>query len=277
MGTRTVDWRVLATWGCLALFGGCSSAIFDDPPDSGSGGSGGFMDGSGGTAPGSGGDGPDMADDTPMMDGGDVSDVDSAAVDMSTADMGMDADAGEVGSDGPIDAPPGIMPTLLGQVLISELLNDSSVFSDDFGEWFEVFNPSLDTNFDLNGCTLADSSNSAIITRSIVMLPGSFHTFALSMMAFVPDFVYVGVKLDNQLPDSITLSCGNTMIDKFVYDPRLGASGHSFSVDPLHLHPGENNVTGNFCVSNVPFHTVGGISDFGTPNLPNPPCPAGRF
>jgi hypothetical protein len=276
MGTRTVDWRLLATWGCLALLGGCTPAKFDR--DSGSGGSGGLMEGSGGTTPGTGGDGLDMAaDETPLADATDSGDMDSASADLAM-DMGMDAEtSGEVAPEVPIDAPMGIMPTVLGQVLISELLNDSSVLSDDFGEWFEVFNPSLDTNFDLNGCTLADSNNSAVITRSVVLMPGSFHTFALSMMAFNPDFVYAGVKLDNQLPDSITLACGNTMIDKFVYDPRMGVSGHSFSVDPTHLHAGENNVTGNFCVSNVPFHTVGGISDFGTPNQPNPPCPAGRF
>jgi hypothetical protein len=127
--------------------------------------------------------------------------------------------------------------------------------------------------------------NMHIINRVVLVPPGSYRTFALSAPGglpttdpgFIPDYVYAGIKFGNDHPDAVMLKCGGALIDRFDYvAPTAGQTGHSQSVDPVHLKPGENNVAGNYCKSQVPYHSFGGGTDYGTPGHENPPCPAGR-
>ena len=52
----------------------------------------------------------------------------------------------------------GVMPSAPGQIVISELMHNTATVADDFGEWFEVYNPSTTVTYDLMGCQVLDSS-----------------------------------------------------------------------------------------------------------------------
>jgi hypothetical protein len=185
------------------------------------------------------------------------------------------------------DGPTGVTPTLPGQLLISEVMYDPLLVADDFGEWIEVYNPSPDVTYQLLGCAIADIKNhTAVIARPVVLPPGAYRTFARSAPGglpandpgFTPDCVYPSVKFDNDAPEAVVIRCGDVIVDRFLYDPRLGMSGHSLAVDPVHLRPGDNNLPGSYCPSMIPYHTVADQTavDYGTPGKINPPCPQGR-
>ncbi|HVR62375.1 MAG TPA: hypothetical protein VMU50_10775, partial [Polyangia bacterium] len=118
----------------------------------------------------------------------------------------------------------------------------------------------------------------APITQSFILLPGTYHTIARSTQAgFKPDFVQTTVKFGNDHFDGPSIVCKNIVIADFTYERTDLLSGHTMSVDPVHLNASEYALPGSWCHSNVGFNTSGGATDYGTPNLLNPHCPAGTF
>ena len=45
-----------------------------------------------------------------------------------------------------------------GQIVITELMHNTTTISDDAGEWIEVYNPSPTVTYDLFGCDVSDTS-----------------------------------------------------------------------------------------------------------------------
>jgi len=190
---------------------------------------------------------------------------------------------GTGGTGGPV----GVMPNAPGQIVITELMHNSATVADDYGEWFEVFNPSTTVTFDLMGCQVLDSSlTGPVITTSLVLPPMTFKTLAVSATpggpggtAFTPDFVYgLAVKFDNDAGERAAISCGGMVIDDFVYPTAVaGGGGRSLSLDPRHFNAADNDVTMTFwCLAR---NTMAGDAyeatgpNFGTPGQTNPPCP----
>jgi len=195
---------------------------------------------------------------------------------------GGGATGGTGGAGGRVDGGQGVMPTVMGQIVITELMHDSSVVNDDnLGEWFEVHNPSTTVTYDLMGCEVRDLTGAPIpIGVSFLMPPMSFKTMAVSSApGFTPDFVYGStVKFDNGGMDQAEIRCGGTSIDVFGYAAAFaGIGGRSFSVDPLHYDATENDNTANWCPSPMSaadiYNTNGVVNDYGTPGRPNSPCP----
>jgi hypothetical protein len=189
-------------------------------------------------------------------------------------DAGMDS-ASDIAP--PIDAAPGITPILAGQIVVTELMHDTDVVADDFGEWFEVYNPDANITYDLGGCVISDhSSHTHTIALSVRVPPQSFRTFALFSTGggFTPDYTYSGVKFSNSNMDGVDIICGGTIIDSFGYSVTCAtkASGRSFSVDPSHYDAASNDANGNFCQGSNIYHSMAAVSDYGTPGAPNPPC-----
>ena len=252
--------------------------------DSGTGGSGGAMvvEGGSGGAPGTGG----VDEDAPVADDADAEpmDVPAEVADDSGLDQGLDAE-GEVGDvggdalDGSGDGgPTGVMPSMPGQVLVSELMPNTAALADDIGEWVEIYNPSTTVTYDLKDCALTDNAvppNRAPITTPFIMTPGSYHTIARMTPAFTPDFVQTAVKFGNDHFDGAAIVCNNIQITNFTYQPIDVQEGHSLSVDPDHLNVNDYTLPGNWCSSKVAYYTAGGATDFGTPGKVNPHCPAG--
>jgi hypothetical protein len=200
---------------------------------------------------------------------------------------GSGGTAGTGGTGGP-PTPMGVTPSVAGQIVITELMHDSTVVSDDSGEWFEVYNPSTTVTYDLLGCEVRDLTPGTIININLVLPPQTFRTLAVSPTpGFTPDFVYTPpgnppmpvVKFDNQAGDQAEIRCGNVTIDVFGYPTSVaGISGRSFSVDPDHYNAADNDIMANWCTApNVTaadaYNTNGAVSDYGTPGRANPQCP----
>jgi hypothetical protein len=169
--------------------------------------------------------------------------------------------------------------------VVTELMHDPDLVNDDYGEWFEIYNPSDTVTYDLQGCEIRDNANVHVIARALVVPPHAFRTLGLFSVAdgvtgggFVPDYTYSGVKFNNDAADSVNVACNGALIDRFAYTAADAAtSGHSFSVDPSHYDAATNDQPGSYCLSQVPYRQATNgdaiVRDYGTPGATNPPCP----
>ena len=174
-----------------------------------------------------------------------------------------------------------VTPSVAGQIVITELMHDTDVVGDDFGEWIEIYNPHPTNSYDMFGCQLRDLVNSHTIGGHLIVPPGAFRTLAISatMVGFVPDYTYTTVKFDNDAADEANIFCSGTLIDRFGYSDTLArTSGRTFGVDPDHYNAADNDNPANYCqaISVYVMATNSGgdiIRDYGTPGAPNPQCP----
>jgi hypothetical protein len=173
-----------------------------------------------------------------------------------------------------------VTPTVAGQIVVTELMHDTDVVGDDFGEWFEIYNPDAAVTYDLYGCQIRDLANAHTIVAHLTVPPHAFRTLAIFATGggFVPDYTYSGIKFDNNAADEVNIYCGSTLIDKFAYSASLASvSGHAFSLDPTHYSAVDNDNPANYCLAEVVYNmAVSGsnvIRDYGTPGMTNPPCP----
>jgi len=194
--------------------------------------------------------------------------------------------AGTGGRGGTGGVPP-MMPSTPGQIVITELMNNSATVADDYGEWFEIYNPSPTVTYDLMGCQVLDSSlTGPTIATSLLVPPLTFKTLAVSATpggpggtAFTPDYVYtVAVKFDNDAGERAAISCNGMLIDDFVYPTSVASTGgRAFSLDPRHYNAADNDISMTFwCLAR---NTMAGDAyepmgpNYGTPGQPNPQCP----
>jgi hypothetical protein len=190
---------------------------------------------------------------------------------------GGTAGTGGGGTAGTGSGGAGVMPTVAGQIVISELLHDVPG-SDDNSEWYEIYNPSTTVTYNLMGCQASDRNSPVPITTPLVVPPGAFRTLGIvADVGFMPDFVYgAGIKFDSNAPDSARILCNGIEIDVFAYDMSdatdITNSGHTFSVDPRHYTSTENDLRANWCLGTTPY-MMGTNTFYGTPGAPNPQCP----
>jgi hypothetical protein len=180
------------------------------------------------------------------------------------------------GGTGGAGGAPAVIPTMAGQLVVTELMHDAVVVNnDDFGEWFELYNPDPEVTYDLFGCTLRDRANPHVILTHFLMPPRTFKTFAISANpGFTPDYIYTGIKFDNQASDQINIICGSTVIDTYSYpDSWASIGGRSFAVDPAHYNAAENDLMANYCIAMTSYNTNGSATDYGSPGVTNPACP----
>jgi hypothetical protein len=194
--------------------------------------------------------------------------------------------AGTGGSGGRGGGPMGTMPSVAGQVVITELMHNTTTINDDLGEWIEIYNPSTTVTYDLLGCEVSDTSPPGnVIDKNVVLPPMAFRTLAVSATpGFTPDYVYTPpslpmpiVKFDNQGGDGARIYCGGIIIDEFTYPSAVAATaGHSFSVDPDHYNSVDNDLMANWCnardtMAGDAYETSG--PNYGTPGRANTQCP----
>jgi hypothetical protein len=208
--------------------------------------------------------------------------------------------AGGSGVDAGIDTGPpdtgqsvGTTPFAPGQLVITEIMADSNVSSDDFGEWFELYNPSTTETYDLYGCILNDTSNQDPIMQHIAVHPGDFVTMArfgttpygTTSGGFLPNYDYhttvvagttlldpmKDVKFSNS-GDRVGITCGLAQIDAVNFSTwTIGAlvpHGRSYSLDPSHYNAVDNDIPDNWCTGTVAYTA----SDFATPLHTNTAC-----
>jgi hypothetical protein len=265
MGTRLAS--ALAVLIALGI-GGCSDPQIV-PVDSGAGDDAGIDAGS---------------DDAGSDDAGaplDAFVADHGLVDAGDGDAGL-ADAGGGALDagpedaGTPDAGPAPTPALAGDVIIDEIMVETTTIADDFGEWFEVHNPSATTAYDLDGCVINDEGNSHVISRSLVVAPGGHVTLARVTEAlgtgFAPSYVHGTLKFGNA-GDSVWISCSGTEIDRVAFTGWTLVEGRAYSLDPSVTTAAGNDAASAWCPAANAYRTLGGPTDYGTPNAANPSCP----
>jgi hypothetical protein len=220
--------------------------------------------------------GDSSPDDSGVMDSStDTSPVDSAVDDTGTTDTST-MDSGTMDSTVPDG---GALTPGMGDIVISELMPDSDAAGDSLGEWFELHNPSTTTAYSLDGCSFYDSGGAIEMPSGVVLAPGDYLSFAISPSpGFTPDYVYTsGMRLANPPdPDSLTVSCGATIIDTVAYLPYPTwpwGQGESLSLDPDFLDASDNDSVGSWCAGVDEYNRVGGDIDRGTPGMANPECP----
>jgi hypothetical protein len=154
--------------------------------------------------------------------------------------------------------------------VITEIMADPSALRDDAGEWIELWNPSAENAFSLEGCSLDDGAQSPrTLPGSPVIAPLSSLTLARSLeVPFLPGVV-LALSLANS-SDLVALVCGGTVIDRVAYGAGFPLrAGASMSLDPEAHDAISNDSASAWCQATSSY---GG--DLGTPGEANPDCDA---
>ena len=216
-------------------------------------------------------------------DGSDLGAVDLGATDLgaasdAAADAGDSPDLGteDMGPDLPDMGPCDPCRPTTGQVVITEIMVDSDVASDDFGEWFEVHNPSADVTYDLIGCVFSDSANSYVVDKEMLVPPGEFISLARFATAaeggFVPDHSYgATLKFANE-GDFLRMACGSVLVDMVDFTTWFVAKGRAFSLDPDSYDATANDEAASWCPAISDYAMAAGETDYGSPGFENPQC-----
>ena len=165
-----------------------------------------------------------------------------------------------------------------GDLVITEVMQNPDVVSDDVGEWFEVMNVSTEA-IDLEGMELSDDGEETHIIASggpLVIEAGA--RMVLGQTADLggggtADYAYgEDLKLGNK-SDGIFIYSGETLIDAVSYDDGdtfPDPTGASMRLDDGMVDADANDSGTAWCVSVDTF----GAGDLGTPGAENGSCPA---
>ena len=168
----------------------------------------------------------------------------------------------------------------VGEVIITEIMQNPAASLDADGEYFEVYNTTSSAR-DLDGCTVgsatASGPESFVIRETRLVGPGEYVVFARSNNApFVADYVYNGAINLNNTVDMVAIICPQPTgpaveIDQVSYDNGAtfpNPEGASMSLNPNRMSATQNDLGSNWCESTTTF----GVGDRGTPGAPNDFC-----
>ncbi len=151
-------------------------------------------------------------------------------------------------------------------LVISEVMANPSAVSDRVGEWFELFNPTIDSLV-LNNLVLSDNgSNKHRINTDNKLLIDSGQYFVLARNGdseinggIVADYIYSGFTLNNR-SDAIIISSDDAEITRLEYNSTFSKNGKSTELLSLPDKIGNYQVT--------PDTLTYGAGDVGTPGAP---------
>ena len=120
-----------------------------------------------------------------------------------------------------------------GDLVISEVMANPSAVSDRAGEWFELFNPTIDSLI-LNNLVISDNgSNAHQMSTGSDLLINSGQYFVLARNGdininggVVADYVYSGFTLGNT-SDAIIITADGREITRLEYDAGFSSAGKS--------------------------------------------------
>jgi len=164
----------------------------------------------------------------------------------------------------------------VGDLILSEIMQNPAAVSDANGEWFEVYN-TTGSDIEMFGLEIIDDSNPAegfTISTSLIIPAGEYLVFATNGNTatnggLTPDYVYdyANLTLGNGL-DGLTIQCSGTTMDTVVWDggPIFpDPSGASMSLDVAFLNAVDNDDGANWSEAVFPY----GDGDLGTPGCAN--------
>ena len=162
----------------------------------------------------------------------------------------------------------------VGDIIITEIMQNPAIVNDSDGEYFEVYN-TTSTDIDMNGWTVADNGSDSFVISSPVVVPANgYAVFAINddfnTNGQIPSvaYKYSGFALSNS-DDEIILKCTNgTVIDQVFYDggPNFpDPSGASMELSTTAYNSVDNDLGENWGDARTLF----GAGDYGTPGSQN--------
>ena len=163
-----------------------------------------------------------------------------------------------------------------GQLLITEVMRETTNWPVYKGKWFEVTNPG-ETPADFNGWVLKDWQGDfhfVAASGPVIVDPGQSVVLARD----APTLEAMGVQVADEYEGGLTLSLGvtlmapdGTVVDHVYFkgDGFPSDKGHALSLDPGGLDYQANDLPANWCSATTPMLN----GDFGTPGQANPACP----
>jgi len=164
----------------------------------------------------------------------------------------------------------------VGDLVVTEIMQNPSAVSDSAGEWFEIANTS-DDDVDLEGWTISDDdfdthtiSGSLVVPAGGRAVLGRNADFATNGGVNV-DYQYAGFFLSNSADEVILTDGDGLQFDRVAYDggPNFpDPNGASMSLEPTLTDTVSNDEGANWCVASS---TLPG-GDQGTPGAENDSC-----
>jgi hypothetical protein len=275
--TRTLAWLLVCT--------ACNASVDDDDPFSTVGMSGATTSASGASEASSSADEVGPTSDTGSTGPADGSSGDGSTTAGATAEAtAEDTAAGDcepscdprtsVCEAGQCVAPG---PPLPGAMVITELMPNPAVTTDDDGEWIELVNVGT-APVDLEGCALYDDANDEDVVNTgvpLVVPPGGFVVFAkladVALNGGVPGVAYAfggSFSLTNT-GDVVRLECGGAVIDEVAYlETWPFAAGAAMQLDATAHDAAANDALASWCTAAAVY----GAGDLGTPGQANAAC-----
>jgi hypothetical protein len=172
----------------------------------------------------------------------------------------------------------------IGDLIITEIMNDPSSVQDDQGEWFEIYNL-LSYDVDLNGLNIADlDNNSHTISSTLVISAESYFVFGnnadtTSNGGAPVDYSYgIDIGLGNS-EDEIIIQYTDISGSLIEFDSVAFDGGTTFPAIPgvsMNLNPNNYSHYGNDTGSNWCASTDSFGLDMGTPGQVNSSCTVGE-
>jgi hypothetical protein len=149
--------------------------------------------------------------------------------------------------------------SLISNLLISEIMANPAAIPDSRGEWFELYNPTLEP-INLRGLDLGDDgSDRHRFDTDLLILPSEFLTLARSAdPGFVPDYVYDNFTLANSA-DEIVLRDGLLELLRLDYGSGFVGAGVSRELQQLPMMMSNYGLT----LASLSY----GVGDIGTPGV----------
>jgi hypothetical protein len=160
-----------------------------------------------------------------------------------------------------------------GEVVITEIMQNPAAIDDSTGEWFEVFNPGIES-FQLRGCVVEGGgmAESFSIDTDLVIDGGTYLTFATDIApGFTPDYAWPGAFSLNNATDTVRIVCDATIVDEVTYNDGAtfpDPTGATMQLEPTLTDALANDDGTNWCEGAVIY----GSGDFGTPGAANTSC-----
>ena len=214
-----------------------------------------------------------------VVDAGEDCDMDDLA-DMGCGDLAMGFTGGVLACDENCGFDTTACTNLprpgMGEVFITEIMQNPSSVGDPAGEWFEVYNPSPDTTYQLGGCTVEgnDSDNGFTIDVDLEIAPLSYIVLAddTGDPGFVADYSYPsGDFTMNNSSDEVEIICEGTSVDLVAYDDGAtfpDPNGASMTLSQDFFNATDNDDGASWCEATSSYN-----GDLGTPGTTNDACP----